>query len=139
MPSGGVHFRVWAPHRKKVDVNLDGQFHPLKHEKDGYYSGLVKSAGVGSLYKFRLDGGDSYPDPASRFQPDGPHGFSQVVDPGSFAWSDNAWRGAGIRGQIVYELHIGTFTKEGTFASAVSELPATRRRWHHSDRDDARE
>lgn len=121
--SGGAHFRVWAPHRKKVDVLLDGRFHELQPEQDGYYSGLLRSAGAGSLYKYRLDGGDSYPDPASRFQPDGPHGFSQVVDPASFVWSDAKWRGANIRGQIVYEMHVGTLTTEGTWASAIRELP----------------
>jgi maltooligosyltrehalose trehalohydrolase len=75
-------------------------------------------------YRFRLDGeGALYPDPASRFQPEGPHGPSQIVDPSRFAWSDRAWRGAGPQGQVVYEMHIGTFTREGTWESAARQLP----------------
>ena len=103
---------------------LDDRFYPLEPEQNGYYSGLVPAAGAGSLYKYRLDDGESYPDPASRFQPDGPHGFSKVVDPDSFRWSDASWRGATIRGQIIYEMHVGTFTPEGTWEAAIRELPA---------------
>jgi len=105
-------------------VLLEERFYQLQPEQDGYYSRLVRAAGAGSLYKYRLDHGDSYPDPASRFQPEGPHGFSQVVDPDSFSWSDAGWPGASIRGQIIYEMHIGTFTKEGTWEAAIRELPA---------------
>ena len=74
-------------------------------------------------HQFRLDGGDYlYPDPESRFQPDGPHGPSQVIDPAAYEWHDSAWRGVQPQGQIVYELHIGTFTREGTFAAAEAQL-----------------
>jgi maltooligosyltrehalose trehalohydrolase len=80
-------------------------------------------AGVGSLYRFRLDGSSQlFPDPASRFQPDGPHGPSQVVDSNSFRWTDSAWRGVALPGQVIYELHIGTFTPEGTWTSATEQL-----------------
>ena len=65
----------------------------------------------------------AYPDPASRFQPEGPHGPSQIIDPSRFAWTDGAWRGCELEGQIVYELHIGAFTQEGTWASALAQLP----------------
>src|SRR5262249_61530593 len=71
----------------------------------------------------RLDGPDSYPDPASRFQPEGPHGPSQLIDPGRFAWTDRAWKGVALAGQIIYEIHIGTFTREGTWAAAAGQLP----------------
>ena len=75
-------------------------------------------------YRFRLDGEPTlYPDPASRFQPDGPHGPSQIVDARAFPWSDRAWRGTGQRGQVVYEMHAGTFTPEGTWAAAARQLP----------------
>src|SRR5579884_1673673 len=121
---GGVHFRVWGPDHKTVDVLLNKAFHPLQREKDGYFSGHLPGASAGSLYKYRLDGGEAYPDPASRFQPDGPHGFSKVIDPAAFSWSDKKWKGVSIRGQVIYEMHIGTFTAEGTWAGAIRELPA---------------
>lgn len=121
--SGGVHFRVWAPKRKRVDVVMDGTATELANEPDGYFSGLIADARAGSWYRFRLDRGESYPDPASRFQPEGPHGPSQVIDPTRFRWTDGAWRGIGTRGQIIYEMHIGTFTPGGTFASAAERLP----------------
>jgi len=70
-----------------------------------------------------LDGGDAFPDPASRFQPQGPHGPSRVVDPAPFPWTDAGWRGIGPDGQVIYELHVGTFTREGTWEAASRELP----------------
>ena len=121
-PAGGTHFRVWAPGPKKVEVLLEtGPGAPaavqLIPQADGYFAGLVPQAAKGTCYRFRLDGAGPFPDPASRYQPDGPHGASQVVDPSGFAWSDCEWRGVGIEGQVIYEMHIGTFTKEGTTAS----------------------
>jgi maltooligosyltrehalose trehalohydrolase len=96
----------------------------LEPEGDGYFAGTVGSAGVGSLYRFRLDeGSDLYPDPESRFQPEGPHGPSQVIDPSVFPWTDSRWEGIDPQGQIVYELHIGTFTQEGTWDAARKQLP----------------
>jgi maltooligosyltrehalose trehalohydrolase len=132
-PEGGVHFRVWAPRCEHVEVLLDeecpgdgrdGQARAfaLESEGNGYVSGSVASIGAGARYRYRLDGGDAYPDPASRFQPEGPHGPSQVVDPGSFAWTDDGWRGIRLQGQVLYEMHIGTFTKEGTWEAAAREL-----------------
>jgi len=122
---GGAHFRVWAPQRQRVAVRIEdgGVFHTLAHEADGYFSGLVPHARPGTRYRIALDGGDAYPDPASRFQPDGPHGPSEVIDPAAFPWTDSTWRGAAIKGQVIYEMHIGTFTKEGTWAAATRELP----------------
>jgi maltooligosyltrehalose trehalohydrolase len=123
---GGVHFRVWAPRRRTIEVVPEGGRAPLRldPERDGYFSGLVPHAAPGLRYRYRLDGGQPLPDPASRFQPDGPHGPSQVVDPGQFAWTDHDWRGVEPRGQVLYEMHIGTFTAEGTWEAAVRELPA---------------
>jgi maltooligosyltrehalose trehalohydrolase len=121
-----THFRIWAPRRRTVDVVLEGSHQvtfSLEPEADGYFAGLV-SAGAGACYRFRLDGGDKlYPDPASRFQPEGPHGCSQIVDPSSFAWTDQNWRGLSLAGQVIYEMHLGTFTREGTWAAAARELP----------------
>lgn len=122
---GGVHFRVWAPTRRRVDLVLeDGDgAHPLAAEGNGYFSGLVGDARAGTRYRYRVDGGESYPDPASRYQPDGPHGPSEVVDP-RFAWTDDAWHGPSLEGAVLYELHVGTFTPEGTWAAAQSQLEA---------------
>jgi maltooligosyltrehalose trehalohydrolase len=119
----GVHFRVLAPKRKRVAVVLPDLEVPLTAEGDGYFSGLAEGAGAGALYRFRLDGGDAYPDPASRFQPEGPHGPSRVVDPRSYAWKDEAWQGVRPEGVVLYEMHIGTFTPEGTWTAAARELP----------------
>src|SRR5207248_2354297 len=124
---GGVHFRVWAPRRHRVEVAAEyGPGHPsperrraidLEAEGDGYFSGCVPGLVAGDRYCFRLNGEEPlFPDPASRFQPEGPHGPSQVVDPASFAWTDGDWLGVHLGGQVLYELHIGTFTPEGTFA-----------------------
>jgi maltooligosyltrehalose trehalohydrolase len=126
LSDGGVHFRVWAPRRQRVEAALEGpttRLVELQRESAGYFSGRADAAGDGTRYRFRLDGGDLYPDPASRFQPEGPHGPSQVIDPGRFRWGDASWRGVGLRGQVIYEMHIGTFTPEGTWAAATREVP----------------
>jgi maltooligosyltrehalose trehalohydrolase len=118
----GVHFRVWAPSRREVAVVIDDRNHPLERESDGYFSGSVPNLVAGSLYRFRLDGAsDSYPDPASRLQPEGPHGPSQVVDPSSYAWRDHTWSASPPN--VIYELHIGTFTREGTYEAARRRIP----------------
>jgi maltooligosyltrehalose trehalohydrolase len=122
-PDGGVHFRVWAPRCTRVEVMHEAGSHRLEREEGGYYSGRVPGAAVGLHYRYRLDGGDAYPDPASRFQSEGPHGPSRVVDPLSFRWTDGNWRGVRREGQVIYELHIGTFTREGTWRAAERELP----------------
>jgi maltooligosyltrehalose trehalohydrolase len=126
---GGTHFRVYAPKRRKVEVILEAasgneeKSFELPDEDGGYFSGLVKAA-AGTLYRFRLDGSEqTYPDPASRFQPTGPHGPSQIVDPSSFRWSDDGWRGVRREGQVIYEMHVGTFTRAGTWVAAAAELP----------------
>jgi maltooligosyltrehalose trehalohydrolase len=94
----------------------------LQAESGGYFSAHVPGTRVGMLYKFKLSDG-SFPDPASRFQPEGPHGPSQIIDPGQFKWTDHNWRGVHRDGQIIYEMHIGTFTPEGTWAAAMEQLP----------------
>jgi maltooligosyltrehalose trehalohydrolase len=83
----------------------------------------VPGIGAGARYRFLVDGRGPWPDPASRFQPDGVHGASQVVDPGAFTWSDAAWGGAALASLVIYELHVGTFTRPGTFAAAAARLP----------------
>jgi maltooligosyltrehalose trehalohydrolase len=128
LPIGGVRFRVWAPQRRRVEVVLalkEGErTAPLQPKGNGYFSGMIAAAAAGTLYRYRLDGGaDLFPDPASRFQPEGPHGPSQVIDPDRFPWTDTAWRGLGLEGQVLYEMHIGTFTPEGTWEAAACQLP----------------
>jgi maltooligosyltrehalose trehalohydrolase len=98
----------------------------LDAEPDGYFAGLMPEAQTGGRYRLRLDSENSYPDPASRFQPEGPHGPSQIVDPATFVWSDENWTGATLRGAVIYELHVGTFTQAGTWDAARSELPRLR-------------
>src|SRR5436190_11296255 len=88
----------------------------LVREENGYFSAFVSDASAGDRYGYLLDGDESrLPDPASRFQPEGPHGPSEIVDPGGYAWRDEAWRGVRLPGQVIYELHLGTFTPEGTW------------------------
>lgn len=124
----GVRFRVWAPKRKRVDVVIEneaGTIIPLDPKENGYFAGIVPKVGAGTLYWYRLDEDNEnkkYPDPCSRFQPEGPHGPSVVVDPWAHRWHDEGWCGVDIRGQVIYELHIGTFTREGTFDAAAREL-----------------
>ena len=125
---GGVDFRVWAPKRKNVRIILeDGPGSPgavqLEAEADGYHQGFSPEAGAGTLYRFELDHDPvRYPDPVSRFQPEGPHGPSQVVDPGAFRWSDDAWHGVGREGHVIYEMHLGTFSRAGSWRGAQQEL-----------------
>ncbi len=130
---GEVHFRVWAPRHGKVFVVLEGKsgtsgpatevIAELTPEPGGYFSGIVKAAAAGSRYRFRFDDeSDCFPDPASRFQPKGPEGPSQVVDAGDFKWTDGQWPGASLKGQVIYEMHVGTFTGEGTWQAAMQQL-----------------
>jgi maltooligosyltrehalose trehalohydrolase len=119
----GVAFRVWANRAAKVSVIVREEEHVLTRETSGYFSGCVEGAAAGDLYSFVVDGGAPFPDPASRFQPDGPHGPSQVIDPQVFPWTDQSWMGVRLRGQVIYELHVGTFTREGTWKAAAEQLP----------------
>jgi maltooligosyltrehalose trehalohydrolase len=117
-----VQFRVWAPKARTVEIELDDQHFPLQPEESGYFSGFVEEARVGDRYRYRLNGDAAFPDPASRFQPDGPHGASVIVDPWRYEWRDVEWRGITSTRPIIYELHIGTFTRQATWASAACEL-----------------
>ena len=123
----GAHARVWAPACRSIEVLLERagggrQTVQLDREEHGFFSGAV-DARAGDRYWLRLDGDRLRPDPASRFQPDGPHGPSQIVDPSAFPWSDGAWRGVQPDGQVIYEMHVGTFTAAGTWRAAAEQLP----------------
>src|SRR5882762_1106164 len=121
----GVEFVVWAPAHRKVELVLEGRSDTLSMASGGrgYFVLLTSRARPGARYWFLVDGEGPFPDPASRFQPDGPHGPSEVIDPGAYAWADAEWPGADLGGQVMYELHAGTFTREGTWAAAEPELP----------------
>jgi len=124
--SGGVEFSVWAPNAKQVSVELVGstepQVHALQRQDDDVFSGVIATAAAGSDYMYRLDGGDGRPDPVSRFQPEGVHGPSRVINPHAFKWTDKTWRGIPMAELVIYELHIGTFTDDGTFEAAIARL-----------------
>src|SRR5262245_34620682 len=104
--AGGTHFRLWAPACRAVEVAIEGgSSHRIAAETDGYVSAEVPGVRAGTRYRFRLDGdGSLYPDPASRFQPEGPHGPSEVVDPAGFLWGDDGWNGVSLAGQVLYEM-----------------------------------
>jgi len=130
---GRTHFRVWAPKANRLDLVLEGQwgdratkvapaYQELAAEPGGYFSGSA-DVSSGALYRFRVnEAKDFHPDPASRFQPDGPHGSSQVINPTAFKWTDKDRPGVKLKGQIIYEMHIGTFTPEGTWRAAANQL-----------------
>ncbi len=131
---GSTHFRVWAGVHQQVELMLEGdpqsdgtpKILAMKPEDrkpgdEGYFS-LAADAPAGTLYRFRLDGTAAYPDPASRFQPHGPEGPSQVIDPAKFSWTDDTWKGVQLLGQVLYEMHVGTFTPEGTWKAATEQL-----------------
>jgi maltooligosyltrehalose trehalohydrolase len=126
-PDGSTHFRVWAPRPRDVGLVIHRQRGddlevPLTCEKGGYLSALVPDVGHGARYRYRLDG-RLFADPASRYQPEGVFGPSEVVDSSRYAWKDRSWRGISIEGQVLYELHLGTFTPEGTWRAAAERLP----------------
>jgi len=123
----GTRFRVWAPNARQAEMVLyDGQrelqSYALAPEDDGYFAGHIGEVRAGARYMYRLDGGTPRPDPAARFQPDGVHGPSQVVDPALFAWTDGGWRGVPLEKLVIYELHVGTATDLGTFDALIERL-----------------
>src|SRR5262249_26461984 len=91
--------------------------------QEGYYSGFLEDARPGDLYRYRLNEEGLYPDPVSRFQPQGVHGPSRVVDPTAFSWTDHSWEGRRLEDLILYELHVGAFSPEGTFEGVIRRLP----------------
>ncbi|MFI5378721.1 MAG: malto-oligosyltrehalose trehalohydrolase [Tepidisphaerales bacterium] len=158
----GATFRVWAPRARKLEVVLDGPAsggsgHPLEKSGDGTFGGWIPGVRPGDRYRYRVNGKGPFPDPASRFQPAGVHGPSEIIDPSSFAWTDHNWTGVGPNpggpcsctagsgrpretaaencgppgnvvklcpgSQSIYELHVGTFTPQGTFAGVTARLP----------------
>ncbi len=122
---GGVDLRVWAPSARSVGVDLAAGRHELAEAGDGVFEGVVPAQG-GDEYLLVLDGSESYPDPCSRAQPHGVRGPSALVDTDAFAWTDGGWEGVALDDLVLYELHVGTFTGEGTFDAVVPRLRALR-------------
>ena len=120
----GVHFRLWAPKHGKIGLKLEDSkaVYPMTSISGGWHEYYAPGANSGTRYRFILPGGLEIPDPASRFQPDDVHGPSEVINPGSYEWSVVKWRGRPWEEFIIYELHVGTFTAEGTFRAAISRL-----------------
>jgi maltooligosyltrehalose trehalohydrolase len=122
--NGRCQFIVWAPVIQKVEVHIVSPKElivPLVRDVQGYHQAIVEGVEPSCLYFYRLDSKKERPDPASRFQPRGVHGPSQVVDP-HFPWEDQTWSGLPLEEYIVYELHVGAFTEEGTFDAIVPYL-----------------
>jgi maltooligosyltrehalose trehalohydrolase len=114
---GRCRFRVWASKRKKVDLHITApsdRVVPMEAKEHGYFEVTPDGVEPGARYLYRLDGEVERPDPASRHQPTTVHGPSAVVDP-SFGWTDGSWHGLPLDRYVLYELHVGTFTPEGTF------------------------
>ena len=126
-PKGGARFRLWAPAAKRVDLVLQEQVLPLKEAGEGWFELFEASARAGMRYRYRIDGAALVPDPASRFQPQDAEGPSELVDPEGYTWRASAWRGRPWAEAVLYELHVGTFTAQGTYAGAAKKLEHLRR------------
>ena len=125
LPDGTWQFLVWAPHRERVELHLLGhtpEFQIMEKDSQGYYRATVRSVPPSSRYFYRLDGEQERPDPGSRFQPEGVHGPSATIDLSQFKWTDHSWRGLPLEETVFYEIHVGTFTPEGTIAAVVPHL-----------------
>jgi len=123
---GGVRYRTWVPGRPVGvvigDANGGAQRElSLGEEKGGYWTGIDPQGRAGDRYRYRFDGKE-WPDPASRFNPDGVHGAAQVIDPREYEWSDHSWTASPLSELVIYELHVGTFTPNGTFRGAIEKL-----------------
>src|ERR1041385_2640821 len=122
--SDGVHYRIWAPLHKSLRVVVNGAREiSLRRDGEGVFAGIDPSGKAGDLYQFKLPDGKTLPDPGTHFQPQGVHGPSEAVDHDSFQWPKTAFKAPLLRDLVIYECHIGTFTSEGTFESAITKLP----------------
>jgi maltooligosyltrehalose trehalohydrolase len=126
LADGSWHFSVWAPKWERVSLHVTGdheQVARMEKEERGYHHAILRNVAPGDRYLYRLDDSHERSDPASRFQPDGVHGPSQLVDLRAFQWTDSNWKGRPLETSIFYELHVGTYTREGTFDAIVKRLP----------------
>jgi maltooligosyltrehalose trehalohydrolase len=125
IPGGGWSFAVWAPKQERIELHLPGnrpEFVPMQRDTMGYYRVVVDNLQVGAKYLYRLGDSTERPDPASRRQPEGVHGPSELVDLRHFEWTDRDWKGVPLEDSVFYELHVGTFSREGTFAAVLESL-----------------
>jgi maltooligosyltrehalose trehalohydrolase len=124
LASGGVQFKVWSPLTKTMAVSITAprEFVVPMESADGVFSAVIKEIGPGADYQYVIDGNKERPDPVSRFQPNGVHGASRLIDPEAFKWRDSGWHGLALKDYVINEIHIGTFTPAGTFESAIEKL-----------------
>ncbi len=129
LPGGGVRHRVWAPDRQTVEALVYGDDRrtvvravPLEKDGAGFFGAVDPEGRAGETYRYRLDGGDAFPDPFSRYQPEGVFGPSMVVDPLARPWETDVWPRRSLEETVIYELHVGTFTPGGTFRDAIAKL-----------------
>lgn len=123
---GGVRFRLWAAKHAHVSLKIEGdeEAHLMRAEVNGWHTLTTDAAHAGARYRFVLSDGMIIPDPASRFQPLDVHGPSEVIDPYAYEWRNAGWRGRAWEEAVLYELHIGCFTPQGTFRAAIAKLDA---------------
>jgi malto-oligosyltrehalose trehalohydrolase len=121
---GSVRFRLWAPAARTISLSIEGlpASIPLVRKQDGWHELVLADCPVGTKYWYCLPDGARVPDPASRFQPEDVHGPSEVINPGSFEWQDHDWHNRPWAEAVLYELHVGAFTEEGTFLAAIDKL-----------------
>lgn len=126
LASGQVRFRIWAPAMQTLELSLespdDCRILPMTRQPDGWFICITDQAGAGRRYRYRLEDGSRVPDPASRYQPDDVHGASEVIDPGAFDWRDAGWSGRPWEEAVLYELHVGSFTPQGTLAAVRDRI-----------------
>lgn len=120
-----ARFRVWAPHVSEMAVvfQKENRCIPMKRDEEDYFMAEASGPSSGDCYFYELDGKNKRPDPASRFQPEGIHGPSALVNPDDFPWTDTGWKGSPLPEFIFYEIHTGTFTSEGTFQAVIGKIP----------------
>jgi len=123
LETGAVRFRLWASGQQQMTLRVEGHDYPMQTAGDGWFDITLNDLPAGANYQYVLADGTALPDPASRAQQGDVHGPSQVVDPHSYVWQYPEWQGRQWEETVVYELHIGTFTPQGTFRSAISKLP----------------
>jgi maltooligosyltrehalose trehalohydrolase len=129
LPRPGWRFVAWAPAVKELNVHIVGDNHrvvPMQKSDSGYFETTIKTLEPDARYFYRFADGREFPDPASRFQPQGVHGPSQIFDLKNFKWTDSSWRGLELERSVIYELHVGTYTPEGTFEALIPHLAALR-------------